>query len=58
VVVPSFANLFHEFLQKYSATNDWRADVIGQAVAKWPMKKFIAICKTPGAARRTNGTIH
>ena len=37
---------------RFKKVDDLALDVIGQAVAKWPMKKFIAICETAWSKRK------
>ena len=36
---------------RFKKLDDLALDVIGQAVAKWPMKKFIAFCETAWSKR-------
>ena len=37
---------------RFKKLDDLALDVIGQAVAKWPMKKFIAICETAWSGKK------
>jgi len=37
---------------RFKKLDDLALDVIGQAVAKWPMEKFIAICETAWSGKK------